>query len=142
MVKYTIIHYLKKCAIAIRFIISVIFTNAFIKLLTALILYHISIKINTNELQKSKKLILIYKTSIPLVNIKALIWIAWFTHLAKKWRVLEITIWTCHLSIRMSGLIHLLIFFISTIVASSWDRVIALTLAQISLQNFLLVSNT
>lgn len=41
----------------------------------------------------------------------------------------------------MLGLVYLLVSLILIVVNSSWNRVIALTLVQVSPQNFLLVSN-
>lgn len=41
----------------------------------------------------------------------------------------------------MLGLVYLIVSLILIVVNSSWNRVIALTLVQVSPQNFLLVSN-
>ena len=56
-----------------RFIIVVIFTNTFQKILALLSLYYILVKINNNGLWRSKKLIVIHRKNILLFNIKALI---------------------------------------------------------------------
>lgn len=56
-----------------RFIITNIFINAFVKVLVLLTLYHISAKISINRFWRSEKLIIIHKTNIPLFNIKVLI---------------------------------------------------------------------
>lgn len=55
------------------FIVAVILANAFVEFLMQLFLYHIPAKININVLRRLKRLIVIYKTSILSLNIKALI---------------------------------------------------------------------
>lgn len=66
------------------FIIAIIVTITYTEVLVLLSLYCIPARINTNGLWRSKRLIVIYRIDIPLFNIKALILVAWFAHLAKK----------------------------------------------------------
>lgn len=106
----------KNWAIAIRFIITIIYLNSFAKIVGPLSLNHMLVKIRIKKLQKSNEYNIIYNMDVLLLIINALINKFCLMHLANKWEKQKVTIYIWCFNVIIVRFVYLPVILIPVIV--------------------------